>query len=145
MCVCTPACVQSTNEILTPWRLWYIVYPTYLFMNIWCVSSAEFLQKHTVNERSICNINTGLSLMLFSFGKHRTTVYFHIPPSLMIDASGAPYLLTSYIHPPPPPSPFKHTHTSHPTRPSLFSLSLWLCQQQHQQYLGLCVSFISSC
>lgn len=50
-------------------------------------------------ERSICNINTELSLM-FSFGKHRSSVYFHFhnPLSLMIDISRCS-CLTQTPHP----------------------------------------------
>lgn len=69
----------------------------------------------------MCNINTGLSLKLFSFGRHRSAVYFHFhsPHSLVIGASGAPYL--SRLTPHLPPSP-----TLSQASPGPLSLSLSL-------------------
>lgn len=71
----------------------------------------------------MCNINTGLSLKLFSFGRHRSAVYFHFhsPHSLVIGASGAPYL--SRLTPHLPPSPTLSQASPGPLSLSLLALS----------------------
>lgn len=72
----------------------------------------------------MCNINTGLSLKLFSFGRHRSAVYFHFhsPHSLVIGASGAPYL--SRLTPHLPPSPTLSQGSPGPLSLSLSLLAL---------------------
>lgn len=72
----------------------------------------------------MCNINTGLSLKLFSFGRHRSAVYFHFhsPHSLVIGASGAPYL--SRLTPHLPPSPTLSQPSPGPLSLSLSLLAL---------------------
>lgn len=86
----------------------------------------------------MCNINTGLSLKLFSFGRHRSAVYFHFhsPHSLVIGASGAPYL--SRLTPHLPPSP-----TLSQASPGPLSLSLSLLALSAAAVLGsLCLLHI---
>ena len=144
--VCTH--VQSTNELLTQLWLWLIVYPPYLFMNIWRVSSVEVVQTDTLGmsdeewDRSQSNINKELSFMLFSFGKCKIPVYFHFQnPYLLITGTSQSICLIAHpIH----THTDTHTHT-HITPHRVLHTITRLCQQHHQHYLGLCVSFISSC
>lgn len=72
--------------------------------------------------RSICSINTGLPLMLFSFGKHRSTVDFHFHnPHFSYDwcqRCSLP-LSVAVLHPTPPPTRV-HMHM-HPAPPGPLS------------------------
>lgn len=91
----------------------------------------------------MCNINTGLSLKLFSFGRHRSAVYFHFhsPHSLVIGASGAPYL--SRLTPHLPPSPTLSQASPGPLSLSLSLLALSAAAAAAAAVLGsLCLLHI---
>lgn len=155
MCVCLPVCSPLM-------RYWLhcdcgTLFIPLIYLWIFDVRVQPSSYKHTHGDllthrvrvfvwdtRSIFTINARLSLMLFSFGKHRSTVHSNFYTLILLWLMPAVCFSSwcSCLTHNPPPNPNAHI----PLHSALsFPPLSWLCQQQHQQYLGLCVSFISSC